>query len=80
MNPYPFVGLNHLTVPVAISVPNVERGHYLSRSSTTRTGMALLVALAIRSKSMLSTCLASLKVERLESAGIRVLLEAYCKP
>src|SRR5262249_38397448 len=25
MNPYPFVGLNHFTVPVAISVSNVDR-------------------------------------------------------
>jgi hypothetical protein len=24
MNPYPFVGLNHFTVPVAISVSNVR--------------------------------------------------------
>src|SRR5262249_7401446 len=39
MNPYPFVGLNHFTVPVAISVSNVGRAQYRWRPSTTRTAI-----------------------------------------
>jgi hypothetical protein len=39
MNPYPFVGLNHFTVPVAISVSNVDRAQYGSRPRTTRAAI-----------------------------------------
>jgi hypothetical protein len=41
MNPYPFVGLNHFTVPVAISVSNLDRARYGSRPSTTRAAIGL---------------------------------------
>src|ERR1700678_3558819 len=36
MNPYPFVGLNHFTVPVAISFSNADRARYRPGASTTR--------------------------------------------
>src|SRR6516225_8811150 len=39
INPYPFVGLNHFTVPVGISVSNVDRAQYGSRPSRTRTAI-----------------------------------------
>jgi len=42
-NPYPFVGLNYFTVPVGISVPNVDRAQYGSRPSRTRTMLNRLI-------------------------------------
>src|SRR5580658_3571202 len=36
MNPYPFVGLNHFTVPVAISASSVARARYRPRPGGTR--------------------------------------------
>src|SRR5262249_45941622 len=32
INPYPFDGMNHLTVPVGIAVSNVDRAHNTSRA------------------------------------------------
>ena len=41
MNPYPFVGLNHFTAPVAISVSNVDCAQYGSRLGATRAAIGL---------------------------------------
>src|SRR6516164_5782154 len=45
MNPYPFVGLNHFTVPVAISVSSVERTQYGSGPKATRTAINRLLTM-----------------------------------
>ena len=41
MNPNPIVGLNHCTVPVGISVSNVDCAQYGSHPSTTRIAAGL---------------------------------------
>jgi hypothetical protein len=57
MNPYPFVGLNHFTVPVAISVSNVDRAQYGSRPSATRTAIDLPSGGAHRLNRKIRCCL-----------------------
>src|SRR5208282_4944924 len=44
MKPYPLVALNHFTVPVAISVSNVDGAQYRQRPRTTRTRSICLAA------------------------------------
>src|SRR5580700_11070352 len=41
MNPYPFVGLNHFTVPVATSASSVARARYRRRPNETRIAVNL---------------------------------------
>jgi hypothetical protein len=44
MDPYPFVGLNNFTVPVAISTSSLECGRYGPRLCATRIALDLLIA------------------------------------
>jgi hypothetical protein len=39
MNPYPFVGLNHFTVPVAIPISNVDHAQYWRSPVATSLGI-----------------------------------------
>jgi len=81
MNPYPFVGLNHFTVPVAISVSNVDRAQYGSRPGTTRAAIGLPAAAPTDeiANPMLSPRRYGLKMGWPDAAGIPLQPGAYCK-
>jgi len=74
MNPYPFVGLNHFTVPVAISVSNVDRAQYGLHPGTTRAAIGLPAAAPDAVCSSLQ-----FEMEWLDAAGIPLQPGAYCK-